>query len=620
MCNMKIAVLGSVLASLLLLVALPVSAGMQGWQYQQEIAIQENSGETLHDYQVLVELDGDDFPEEAQSDGDDIRFTDADGHELSYWIEEFDAGSDHARIWVKVPEIPANCEVRIVMWYGNPDAENASDGEAVFEYFDDFKANTIGINWYQDDGTGATIDTSGTGYAKIPQVSGNVLSTKRTFSRPFVAETRVKTDITSRYMAGLAFYDMGTDINKKSYHAFYDSSSINVRYGGSSIVDHIGDAFTPNTGVYYRLVLVLNSNQVISKVYSDDGTIIGQRSISNIDWNDKNLEIDSFGSSSSHFGWFDWFYVRKDTISEPTITLAPPTSATHTALYITKSPSPHSIRQFQETVITLSIKNSGTTDATDIEITDAIHPSFDLTSGDFPNPKRYDLIRPGETRDLQYTISAKESGTFTLDHATVTYADEEGNIQEAKSEPASIKVIPSTESDTAGTSHNPSVSTASVQLHGEKTNVVLGEDILLKLSAVNLITKPIMHVQVIIIPPSGMSVTSSAFAKSGAGQYTTTYELEPGTGKDIEVAIRSNQVGDFEVNGRIIYYFGDDRDDAEDHTLLLPITVRAKAEAGAGAEWTAGTSESEEKGTSTPGFVVVVAIIGLLLAYLRKRA
>lgn len=68
------------------------------------------------------------------------------------------------------------------------------------------------------------------------------------------------------------------------------------------------------------------------------------------------------------------------------------------------------------------------------------------------------------------------------------------------------------------------------------------------------------------------------------------------------------------MNGRIIYYFGDDRDNAEDHTLLLPITVQAEAKNGQAA----GTSESE--GSNTPGFVAVVAIIGLLLAYLRKRA
>ncbi len=115
---------------------------------------------------------------------------------------------------------------------------------------------------------------------------------------------------------------------------------------------------------------------------------------------------------------------------------------------------------------------------------------------------------------------------------------------------------------------------ASVQLYGEKTDVVMGEDIVLKLSAVNVITKPAMTVQVIIIPPSGMSVTSSGFVTSGAGQYTTTYTVDPGVGKDLEVRIKPNQTGDFEVKGRVIYYFGKDKGTTKDHTLTLPIKVR----------------------------------------------
>ena len=177
-----------------------------------------------------------------------------------------------------------------------------------------------------------------------------------------------------------------------------------------------------------------------------------------------------------------------------------------------------------------------------------------------------------------------------------------------------ITPIPTPEGSASGASHGqPSVTSASVNLHGEKTNVVLGEDVLLKLSAVNIIGNPTMHVQVIIIPPSGWSVTSSEFAKSGAGQYTTTYELESGGGKDIEVRIVPNQIGDdFQVEGRIIYYFGDDVSTREDHTLSLPIKVRGEAEPT--------DSSSESKESSTPGFGVVVAVMGLLLgASLIKR-
>ena len=65
----KMTVLAPVPAGLLLLAALPASAsasaGLAGFSYQREIAIRENSGETFRDYQVLAELSGSDFPEEA---------------------------------------------------------------------------------------------------------------------------------------------------------------------------------------------------------------------------------------------------------------------------------------------------------------------------------------------------------------------------------------------------------------------------------------------------------------------------------------------------------------------------------------------------------------------------
>ncbi len=284
------------------------------------------------------------------------------------------------------------------------------------------------------------------------------------------------------------------------------------------------------------------------------------------------------------------------------------------SLLINKSASPYSLRQYQESTIKVLIENSGTSEVKSIEIMDSIHPSFDLTGGDFPNPRKFDSIRAGESRELQYSIKSKESGAFTLDPATVTYADSEGNIQEVKSEPVSIKVVPSSDGGSSGTNTGQNSKSASVSLHGEKTDVVMGEDILLRLSAVNLITKPKMHVQVIIIPPSGMSVTSSEFSKSAAGQFTANYQLEPGDGKDIEVRIRSNQVGDFNVNGRIIYYFGDDKEKAEDQTLNLPIKVRKEAAPQQ------DQTQAPNSNPSTAGFEAIISICGILLvSFLRKK-
>ena len=286
-----------------------------------------------------------------------------------------------------------------------------------------------------------------------------------------------------------------------------------------------------------------------------------------------------------------------------------------TSLSLTKTAFPQSIKQGKATTITLTVKNTGSTEITDIEIADTI--PLDLTFIDGETSKTYSSLTPKDSRQFQYVLQLNEAGTYNLNPATATYADNKGNYHTVKSKPAAIEVIPSLveTTDQIQRTSGSNAQTASVHLHGEKTDVVKGEDVLLKLAAVNLITKPTMQVQVIITPPSGMSVTSSEFVQSGAGLFTASYEIEPGVGRDIEVKMRSNQVGDFIVNGRIVYYFGDDMDDAEDHTLTLPIKVRAEADAG--AERTTDTSGSE--GSSTPGFAAVVAFIGLFLAYLRKR-
>ncbi len=153
----------------------------------------------------------------------------------------------------------------------------------------------------------------------------------------------------------------------------------------------------------------------------------------------------------------------------------------------------------------------------------------------------------------------------------------------------------------------------SIDLHGEKTDVVLGEDILLKLSAVNYISMPKMHVQVIIIPPSGMSVTSSDFSKSGAGQFTSDYELDPGGVRDIEVRIKSNQVGDFNVKGKVVYYFGEEKDKYEEKPVNLPITVRKEP---VDSLQNSITNPAQK---AIPGLGVIVGLIGLLFAIFLKK-
>lgn len=101
------------------------NSGEEKWDTYRSITINETSGQNLTDYQVLVKILYN-FPTNAQKSGADIRFTDMEDNELSYWIENWNY-SVSAKIWVKVPSLPANSSIKIKMYYGNRNATSMSD-------------------------------------------------------------------------------------------------------------------------------------------------------------------------------------------------------------------------------------------------------------------------------------------------------------------------------------------------------------------------------------------------------------------------------------------------------------------------------------------------------------
>ena len=131
----------------------------RNFKYRRAIKITEQSGSDLTDYQVLIELNSTNFDfSHAQTNGEDIRFADTDGNLLSYWIEEWDSVNKKAKIWVKVPSIPADSSIEIFMYYGNPEITSASDASATFIRVID----GLVASWHFDEGAGTTAyDSSG---------------------------------------------------------------------------------------------------------------------------------------------------------------------------------------------------------------------------------------------------------------------------------------------------------------------------------------------------------------------------------------------------------------------------------------------------------------------------
>ena len=110
------------------------------FKYRRKITITELSGNNLSDYQVRIDLDSTNFDfSHFLNGGKDLRFTDASGDLLSYWVEKMDITAQEATIWVKVPSIPANSSVEIYMYYGNPKAGSGSDGKEIFMMFYSFE-------------------------------------------------------------------------------------------------------------------------------------------------------------------------------------------------------------------------------------------------------------------------------------------------------------------------------------------------------------------------------------------------------------------------------------------------------------------------------------------------
>ncbi len=146
-----------------------VSIGTEdGWSRRAPVTI-NNPGSALTDYQVRVDVT---YDADMQPDFDDIRFRDSDGStELSHWRESY-IDSTSAVFWVKVPSIPSGNKT-IYMYYGNGSASDASDGDATFEFFDDFEDGDIS-DWSQ----------YGSGTVQIANDGGNYVLLKTANNDP----------------------------------------------------------------------------------------------------------------------------------------------------------------------------------------------------------------------------------------------------------------------------------------------------------------------------------------------------------------------------------------------------------------------------------------------------
>ncbi len=118
----------------------PLADDYAAWQHHGTINILTTpdganlpASASIDGFPLLVRLNGDflDFAQ-CKANGDDIRFSAADGAPLAYRIEEWNATVGSATIWVRIPHIAGNARQELRIHWGNAGAAPASDGKAVF--------------------------------------------------------------------------------------------------------------------------------------------------------------------------------------------------------------------------------------------------------------------------------------------------------------------------------------------------------------------------------------------------------------------------------------------------------------------------------------------------------
>lgn len=95
------------------------------WSYRTELTITENSGSTLTNYQVRLDLDASYFDTDYvwTSDGRDLRILDTDDTtELEFFIESWNSATQTAVVWLQFDTLAANSNRLVYLYAGNPDA------------------------------------------------------------------------------------------------------------------------------------------------------------------------------------------------------------------------------------------------------------------------------------------------------------------------------------------------------------------------------------------------------------------------------------------------------------------------------------------------------------------
>ena len=399
----------------------------------REITINNANGSTLINHQVKLVIPHSSL---MRSDFGDIRFFDASRNAVPYWVESFTLNGT-AIVWVKVANLPAG-NSKIYMVYGNSTLTSQNNGDAVFEFFDDFYS----FNSSKWSSTGSYSMFNG----RMNVTTGSVYSNNTVASQPGVmVEAKVNwANFITSYSGLCVANTQGTQGNNN---------------GGSQIAYLMSDAGTPtnaikawgsNTAGSYNLTG--GGVTQFSAATSTDYILGYDHSASGMNfYNNRNLtQAFTNGSWANPFyiylGYFtgnaagsidvsdisvDWVLVRKKAPTEPTFTLG--TVQTENKEFCGLSPNSYSIHVV-DVASCSETENATVTQPTVLAISNSLtnscvgnsNGSINLTLSGGNGNFAYNWSGPNGYSSLNNSIANLSTGVYN-----VVVADSRGCTQSA---------------------------------------------------------------------------------------------------------------------------------------------------------------------------------------------
>lgn len=285
-----------------------------GWSKKKKVTLIEQSSKNLYRYTVGINVT---YDSDMQSDFDDIRWIAGnETEELNYWKESGTSeNSKSAVFWVFMPNITANDNTTIYMYYGNAGASaSGTNISKAFLYGDSFDASDLDtVLWATSSGTWVQ---SGDGYLNC--TSGNsVIVYKITainYTGDGIAEFRAAGTDNNQFFRGITVRGFGT-ANYFLCGTGYAGTKIFCSTNFGSGLNSSGSSSDFSNGQQSRFRLMFNGTDRTTLNY----TYLGGASTISLRLTDSVYRTGLFGLLSYDNVGYDWYGLRNFTDPEPKI-------------------------------------------------------------------------------------------------------------------------------------------------------------------------------------------------------------------------------------------------------------------------------------------------------------